>query len=260
MAEAQKLQFKAIIATDSRGREFENFASPNQEVYETVYIVKRGGKVHNVGEDILTELAKITHETVVIIIFGAGINNCTLKLRHFGGTEIVPLTQTSVLNEIRKVRLRVHAAHPNTLFDVATIPMIHLAHSNKFAAEHNQLWATRFTDEQHLDHQIVLSENVGIANKGIIELNNTPQSLAICGVVRSPQLYWHQKIERDSYKRSQLDREKKRQTKRISWNATVDGVHATEEIAVKWYNTAHDNILKCCKSIQAIYNLKEWKI
>ena len=117
--------------------------TPNACVYDTTYLVKRGARVFNIGEDILNEIRDITQETVIIVVFGAGINNCTLKLRHWGGIEIVPLQNTSVLSEISQLRTKLNAIHPNVLFDVATIPMIHLAHSNDYAHEIGALKLSR---------------------------------------------------------------------------------------------------------------------
>lgn len=111
---------------------------------------------------------------------------------------------------------------------------------------------SRFTDEQMKYHQQLLSANVAEVNQGITELNNIPQSLTICGTVRASQLYWHHRIEKEAYKRVG---DKRRVSRRISWNVTGDRVHATEGIAYKWFTTAHDNILRCCKGIQALHNL-----
>ena len=50
MAGIGNLKFKAIIATDSRGRKFEDFVTPNAHVCDTMNIVKRGARVNNIGE------------------------------------------------------------------------------------------------------------------------------------------------------------------------------------------------------------------
>ena len=84
MAVNNNLTFKAIVATDSRGREFEHFHQQNtiQNQYEVVYIIKRGGKVYNIGEDILAEARNTPTNTVLVVVIGCGINNCTFRLRH----------------------------------------------------------------------------------------------------------------------------------------------------------------------------------
>ena len=133
--------------------------------------------------------------------------------------------------------------------------MVSIPHATAYALDKGFLTYSRYSKEEKAAQQTQLSADLEVVNKAIIQLNNTPQHLSVCGQggVRCPQLYWHHLIEKESYKRRHG--QKTKVCRRVAWTRTVDGVHAVPEIALKWFDTTHTNIMKMCKSIQAIYNL-----
>ena len=69
----------ALVATDSHGRQFENFDLPYPNAYQTTPIIKRGYKIHQLEKEVYDAIKDIHTDDTVLIFLAAGINDCPIE-------------------------------------------------------------------------------------------------------------------------------------------------------------------------------------
>ena len=129
----------AVVATDSRGKSFDQFELPYPGAYTTIPVVKGGYKIHQLENEVCNVIKDIDQDDVIFIFLAAGINDCTYRLRHDGGRELVINNDIQVASRLHQFREAVYEVHDNVLIDIATIPIVSFAQSQAHYTSIKQL-------------------------------------------------------------------------------------------------------------------------
>ena len=183
-------------------------------------------------------LKSIPKDSVVFVQLACGINNLTNKIRHSSGVELIPRQDHEVLSKFRKAKSEIQAIHPNVVVLIATIACVDFVKANKCY----KAWNPRYTTNQLVDFQRSFSDDLAQINHEICNENQIPQPTLKIGMVKGINLYWHQSVEKTSFKGKSSDAVIKK--KRIPDGALVDGIHASTKIQEKWFEQFHLNMMK----------------
>ena len=74
----------AIVATDSRGKTFDQFPLPYPGAYQTIPLIKSGYRVHQLERAVCDKIKDFDQNDVVLVFLASGINDCTYRIRHEG--------------------------------------------------------------------------------------------------------------------------------------------------------------------------------
>jgi hypothetical protein len=231
-------EIHAIIATDSRGKNFVSKAAPNSDIYQTHNLVCRGARIDRVSSAIFSCLRRINPSSLVLVRICAGINELTYKYHHKDGNELVPHIQQNVIQHLLQLKEKIRRKFPSALVGIATIPIVNLAQSKLHYMEKGWLSKPLYDESQTLQHQRELSITISNINARIVRENSLRQYIPEIGLVLPTQLFLNQDIEKVSIRKKGG---KRRLRKHIQISSLPDGVHPSDRISDKWFNCIHEN-------------------
>jgi hypothetical protein len=231
----------AIVASDSRAKDFLTKSSPNAEKYTTHNIICRGARIDRVSSAIASKLRRIPESDFVIIRICAGINELTYRYHHEDGVELVPHTQQNLLQHLLELKEHIRKQRPLSLVGIATIPIINFKRAQEYYVERGWLKKPLFDKIATEQHQQALSDTLAIINSRITKENTIKQYLPDLGTVLPTQCFLHQDIEKYSIRKRG---NKRRIRKHIQNSALPDGIHPCDRISDKWHTCIHNNFLR----------------
>jgi hypothetical protein len=172
-------------------------------------------------------------------------------LFHAGGVELVPDYQARAFANLIKCKSEIKTKFPNTIVGIATIAAVNFAQANEHYKRVGKLWTHKYGEKQTRQHQSDFDEALTRVNHYITIENTKTQTLSDTRVLRPPQLYLHQNVQKFS---SKWRDGKKIVIHRFLLSALVDGIHQNEEITRKWLLATHQNIRKLCLMLDNAYN------
>ena len=87
-------------------------------------------------------------------------------------------------------------------------------------------------------------------------MNNNPQVLNDNGYVLAPQCYWHQRVEKVTY-RVRADGQRVNIKKRIPTTALPDDIHPSQDVCKRWFDAMDRNFMSM---IDRLPNPYSWVI
>jgi hypothetical protein len=231
----------AIVACDSRGRDFNSFSEIDGHGYINHVILRRGAKIKDLENELILRLDSIPRRDFCVVYIVAGICELTQKIYHSGGQELDLQPSNNLLVNLLNCKQIVRATFPRCIISIATIPTISFKQAIAHNIEKGKLRHSKFTEEEINHKQTILNSSIKCINELILNDNKQPQEIAGLGHYRLGNLFFHQNIEKLEIKKRG---NKKIRRLRISGTALVDGVHANQDVALKWYRAMHTNFMK----------------
>lgn len=232
-----------ILGADSRAKYFRGKGNPNYSSYKLVYVTQCGGKVQDISPLVADRLKVIPHSELVFIQLACGINNLTKKFRHPGGVELIPNENPDAVHELRAAKQLFRTIHPNVVVSLATIPCVDFVKANKCYKAQDPIYSV----DQLQRFQSEFSDQLAVINHEICVENQIVQSTVRYGNIKALNLYWHQCVEKVSFKGKSSEAKIKK--KRIPDSALTDGIHASLEIQTTWFNHFHANMMSLKKYV-----------
>ena len=122
-----------------------------------------------------------------------------------------------------------------------------------------QLYASKFTEENTNEMQNEFSQMMEDINKQIMKLNEVPQILYNHGYMCAPQCYWHQRVEKVTYRIRSSDGQRVNEKKRIPSTALPDGIHPSYDVGLRWYFAMHQNLKRLVERMPPFVDPKKEK-
>jgi hypothetical protein len=237
-----------LVVADSRGRCFLNRNKPDNELYESEYIIRPGGRIAWLTLETVKYLKTVQKNDIVIIQICAGINDLTRKTTHAGGTEIIPNERHHLWYQLLDLVYECKRAHVNSIISFASIPVIDFKAAKQHYMKIRKLHTSAYTDEDSQTHQKWISDTVRQLNHNIHIHNSQEQTIIDVGAVKPNDLYWHQYVEKQGNKRKHDEYP----TRRIVNGALTDGIHPAPYVQDKWYEATHNNFVKIMEKIRKL--------
>jgi hypothetical protein len=231
----------AIVACDSRGRDFNSFPVIDDYGYINHIILRRGAKIKDIETELILRLDSIPRRDICVVYIVAGICELTQKIYHPGGQELDLQPSNNLLVNLLNCKQIVRATFPRCIVGIATIPTISLKQAIVYNIEKGKLRYSKFTEEEVNHKQTILNSSIKCINELILNENKQAQEIAGVGHYMLGNLFFHQNIEKLEIKKRGG---KKIRRLRISGSALVDGIHANQDVALKWYRAVHTNFMK----------------
>jgi hypothetical protein len=99
--------------------------------------------------------------------------------------------------------------------------------------------------------QINLNKTIRETNESLLHENKKEQDINGIGKLKPYNLFLHQDIEKIVIRKKGQN-----PSLRIRQNVLIDGIHVTEELALKWYRALQFNYMKLCDDIEPILTKK----
>jgi hypothetical protein len=243
---------QAIIACDSRGRDFRDFPLIDKYGYNSHIILRRGACIKDIENDLVILLDGLCRKDIFIVYIAAGICEITKKIHHQNGHELDLRNSNSLLENLISCKQTIKNTFDKCIVNIATIPTINLAQAIRYNIDQGKLISSRFTEEEIKEKQARLNEIVKFTNEGILKENRERQELPGFGQIRLGNLFLHQDIEKTELKKRGG---RKIHRTRIPLTALVDGVHANKDITLKWYRALHFNFMKLYDALESCQEL-----